>query len=162
MMGITTHIRTAVSNDMPWILKLAEMEYNQFQQRTPFNAPIVANYFEFALQSPDSLLMVITNHNQIPFGYLEASIEYLDLSTAPTAQCGHWFVNNPKQMYGNKNFGLDLLGAFEGWAIHKNCPNTIVQLRMDPGTRRTYDRVFDKLGYKPNYVAYTKEMPKDE
>ena len=50
-MGITTHIRTAVRNDMPWILKLAEMEYNQFQQRTPFNAPIVANYFEFALQS---------------------------------------------------------------------------------------------------------------
>jgi len=161
MMGITTHIRTAVRNDMPWILQLAEKEYNQFQQRTPFNLPMVANYFEYALASPESLLMVITNSNQKPFGYLEASIEFLDLSTAPTAQCGHWFVDNPKQMYGNKNYGLDLLGAFEGWAKHKNCDNTIINIRMDPGTRRSYDRVFDKMGYRANYVAYSKDMPNE-
>ena len=54
MMGITTHIRTAVTNDMPWILQLAEKEYNQFQQRTAFNQPMTANYFEYAYNKSKS------------------------------------------------------------------------------------------------------------
>lgn len=158
MMGITTHIRSAVENDMPHLLGLAEIEYNLFEQRTPFSPEVTEHYIRMIMSDPNSLGIVIEDKYRIPFGFLSGTITYIDLSTEPTAMIQHWFVNNPNHRYGYKNYGLDLIRAFEDWANKQQCQKLTLGIRMNPGHRRAYDRTFAKLGYTPNYVYYSKEL----
>tara|TARA_X000000950_G_scaffold113140_1_gene142379 strand:+ start:2755 stop:3255 length:501 start_codon:yes stop_codon:yes gene_type:complete len=158
MMGITTNIRTAVQNDIPHLMCLADIEYNLFEQKTPFDPEICERYIRSTMLDPEAIFIIIEDQSRIPFGFLTGHIDYVDLSTAPTAVALHWFVNNPNAMYGHKNYGLSLISAFEGWAKLKHCKKTMIGIRMNPGQRRSYDKTFDKIKYKPNYVYYTKDM----
>tara|TARA_R100001443_G_scaffold4379_3_gene12891 strand:- start:1597 stop:2076 length:480 start_codon:yes stop_codon:yes gene_type:complete len=158
MMGITTNIRRAVTNDVPHIMALAEIEYNLFDQPTAFSPDICEKYIHMMMLDPDGMLMVIEDRSRIPFGYLTGGIDFVDLSSEPTAVAQHWFVHNPNQQYGKKNYGLELLSAFEGWAKQKKCSKLSVGIRMNLGQKRSYDRTFDSIGYKPNYVYYSKEI----
>lgn len=158
MMGITTNIRQAVTNDMPHLLGLAEIEYNLFDQRTPFSADVTQHYIEMIMADPQSLGLVIEDRYRIPFGFLSGTISYIDLSTEPTAQIQHWFVHNPNHRYGHKHHGLELVRAFESWAHSKQCQRLSLSIRMNPQHRRSYDRTFARLGYTPNYVFYSKEL----
>ena len=158
MMGITTNIRQAVTNDMPHLLSLAEIEYNLFEQRSPFSAEVTQNYIEMIMADPNSLGLVVEDRHRIPFGFLSGSISFIDLSTEPTALIQHWFVHNPSNRYGNKHNGLDLVRAFEGWANSKQCQKLSLGIRMNPEHRRSYDKTFARLGYTPNYVYYSKEL----
>jgi|SRR6056300_905541 len=158
MMGITTKIRTAVTQDIPHIMKLAEMEYNMFETELPFNHELCEQYVFHTITDSNSLGIVIVDARERPFGYLSGSIDFIDMTTEPTAITHHWFVNNPQSQYGTKNYGLELLAAFEGWAKIKNCRNIRVGIRMNPNRRRAYDRTFRTIGYEPNQVFYCKEL----
>lgn len=160
MMGITTKIRTAVTQDIPHILALAEMEYNLFEHKQPFNAELCEQYVYTIMNDSNALGIVLVDHKEIPFGYLSGAVDYIDLSTEPAAITHHWFVNNPHSMYGTKNYGLELLAAFEGWAKLKKCQSIRIGITMEPGRRRAYDRTFNSIGYKPNQVFYCKEIDK--
>ena len=74
MMGITTNIRQAVTNDMPHLLSLAEIEYNLFEQRSPFSAEVTQNYIEMIMADPNRLGLVVEDRHRIPFGFLSGSI----------------------------------------------------------------------------------------
>lgn len=158
MMGITTQIRTAIIQDVPHIISLAEMEYNLFDHTTPFNYDLCERYVYSIMGDPNALGIVITDHKNTPFGYLSGAVDFIDLTVEPTAITHHWFVNNPKSMYGHQKYGLDLLAAFEGWAKTKNCKNIRIGIRMNKGQRRAYDRTFKNIGYDPNQVFYCKEL----
>ena len=158
MMGITTHIRTAVTNDIPYLIKLAELEYNHFDQTTPFDPFLCERYIWTILNNPETVSIVLVDNRDIPFGYLTGMLDYIDLSTEPTAVARQFFVNNPKQMYGNRNYGLELIASFEGWAVHKGAKRTMIGFRMNPGQRRNYDRTFKSIDYQPNVVYYSKDM----
>ena len=157
MMNTHTSIRTAVYNDIPTIMRLAEKEYNSFEQSVPFDPVLTEQYILTMINEPNAVFIVITNYAGEPFGFMTGTLDHIDLSTEPSALCGHWFVDNPKQIYGNKNYGLQLISSFEGWARHKKAKKIMIGLRMDPGTRRSYDRTFAQFGYRPNYVYYTKD-----
>tara|TARA_A100001201_G_C4030579_1_gene183483 strand:+ start:250 stop:729 length:480 start_codon:yes stop_codon:yes gene_type:complete len=158
MMGITTNIRTAVTNDIPHLMGLAEIEYNLFDQRTRFSINITERYINMLMLDPDGVILVIEDHTKRPFGYLTGGIDFVDLSSQPTAVAQHWFVHNPNQQYGRKNYGLELIHAFEGWAKLKQCHKLSVGIRMNPDHRRNYDRTFNSIGYTPNYVYYSKDI----
>jgi len=158
MMGITTNIRQAVTNDIPHIMGLAEIEYNLFDQHTQFSLDITERYIHTMMLDPDSVMLVIEDASRIPFGYITGGIDFVDLSSQPTAVAQHWFIHNPNRQYGRKNYGLQLIHAFEHWARIKKCYKLSVGIRMNPGHRRSYDRTFDQIGYAPNYVYYSKEI----
>ena len=158
MMGITTKIRTSIIQDIPYIMRLAEMEFKMFETNTAFNRDLCEKYVYSVMSDDNALGIVIVDQEDRPFGYLSGAIDYIDLTMEPTAMTHHWFVNNPKAMYGNRNYGLELLAAFEGWALTKNCKNVRIGIRMEPGRRRAYDRTFKTMGYEPNTVFYCKEI----
>lgn len=160
MMGITTKIRTAIPQDTPHIMRLAEQEFKLFHKDLVFNLELCERYVYSVMADSNALGIVIVDDREIPFGYLSGSIDYIDLTTEPTAITHHWFVNNPQSMYGTKNYGLDLLAAFEAWAKTKNCRNVRIGITMEPGRRRAYDRTFNSIGYQPNTVFYCKEIDK--
>lgn len=157
-MSTSTQIRTAVAQDMPHIIQLAEREYNLFEQKTPFDPEITERYVASIMMDSNALGIVILNSKGQPFGYLAGTIDHLDLSTEPCAMTHHWFVYNPKHIYGDRNYGLQLLAAFEGWAKIRDCHKVVVGMRMDLGSRRAYDRVFRNMGFRENYVYYAKEI----
>lgn len=156
MMGLTTHIRTAVATDMPHLISLAEIEWNMFKQETEFSPEITERFITTMIVDPGCLGMVIVDKTNTPFGFLSASLDHLDLSADPVAIVHHWFVHNPQQMYGTKNYGLEMLKAFEDWAKMKRAHKVLIGMRMDPGQRRAYDRVFSRMGFNENYIYYSK------
>lgn len=158
MMGITTKIRTGITQDIPHIMRLAEQEYNMFEPKSPFNRELCEQYVYHTITDKNSLGIVIVDAREIPFGYLSGSIDFIDMTTEPTAITHHWFVNNPQSQYGRKNYGLELLAAFEGWAKSRNCRTVRVGITMNPNRRRAYDRTFGTIGYEPNIVCYSKEI----
>jgi len=103
-------------------------------------------------------MLVITDEKNKPFGYLSGTIDFSSLSTHPTAITHHWYVHNPANRYGRGNFGLKLLDVFEGWARSKGAINTMVGIKQTAYERRAYDLTFDKLGYKPNTMYYSKRI----
>ena len=158
MMGITTQIRTAIAQDIPHIMSLAEIEYNCFVQQTPFSIEMCERYIHTVMLDPDAVFMVIVDNRNIPFGYLTAGLDFVDLSTEATAIAQHWFIHNPNQQYGRRNYGLELIAAFEGWAKYKKAKKTMVSMRMNPGQRKSYDKTFKSIDYIPNYVSYSKQL----
>lgn len=159
MMGITTHIRQATLYDMPDILCLAELEYNQFDFKTSFDPFLTERYITTMIHSEDALGLVIVDKTNKPFGYMAGVIDrFTSLTSQPIGFIHHWFVNNANRQYGNKAYGLELIRCFEAWAHERGCHQVQVGYTINPNHRKSYDRTFAKMGYKPDIVYYSKEI----
>ena len=157
-----THMRTAAVNDIPHLIALKGEEYDQYTHHSKFSPYIAERYIHTMMLDPDAVIIVIVGEDDVPFGYLSGTIDHLTLSDKPIAISHHWYVHNPVGQYkydsSRYNHGLKLLGAFEGWAKKKGAVSTIVGLRQKAGERKTYDRVFNELGYTPDMMYYKKRM----
>ncbi len=158
MMGITTQIRPAVPQDMPHLIALSELEYNMFELEEPFSPEICERYIYMMMKDPDGCAVVLTDNRNIPFGYLAGSLDFSQMNAKPQAITHHWFVHNPRQVYGRNNYGLQLINTFENWAQTKGATVAMVGIQMNKGHRRAYDRVFGRLGYDASCVYYNKRI----
>ena len=153
-----TNIRPAGPKDVVHLISLYEIEYELNEQQDIFNPDICEKYIHTMMLDPDAVIMVICDDKNIPFGYLAGTIDFSSLSSHPTAITHHWYVHNPGNKYGKNNHGLQLLHTFEGWAKSKGAVDTMVGIKQTAFQRKAYDRTFDKLGYKPNTMYYSKRI----
>jgi len=155
---MTANIRQATSRDIIHLIALNEIEYEQTKHDNSFSVEVCERWIHTMMLDPDAVMLVICDKQNKPFGYLAGTIDYSSLSSHPTAITHHWFVHNPRNTYGRGNFGLNLLHTFEGWAKSKGVVNTLVGIKQSAFERRSYDLTFDKLGYKPNTMYYSKRI----
>lgn len=153
-----TNIRPAMPSDVVHLISLYEIEYEMNEQQDIFNIDICEKYIHTMMLDPDAVIMVICDDKNIPFGYLAGTIDFSSLSSHPTAITHHWYVHNPGNKYGNSNYGLQLLHTFEGWSKSKGAVDTMVGIKQTAFQRKAYDRTFEKLGYKPNTMYYSKRI----
>tara|TARA_B100001057_G_C22303307_1_gene739135 strand:+ start:101 stop:580 length:480 start_codon:yes stop_codon:yes gene_type:complete len=158
MMGIKTNIRTAVENDIPHLVSLAEIHYNLHFKDGKFDPMMAEDYARFTMLDQNSVGLVIEDSTRIPFGYLSGTMSNLYLTNEIDATTHNWFVHNPKFRYGTRNYGLELLTAFEGWARHHGARSIRLGMTMMPRHKRVFDRVFKKLNYDVETVYYKKDL----
>ena len=158
MLGLTHNIRTAVRNDIPHLIALAEMHYNEHFDDGKFDPLLCERYINSIMLDPDAIGIVIEDRSRIPVGYLSGVLDHMYLTNEPDAVTHNWFVHNPKGQYGNKNYGLEMLKAFEDWAKAKGATGIRLGITMKPKQKRVFDRVFKKLDYNVETVYYKKDI----
>ena len=155
---MVTNIRQAKPSDVVHLIALNEIEYENTEHDEKFSSEVCERWVHTMMLDPDAVMLVICDDMDRPFGYLSGTIDFSSLSSRPTAVTHHWYVHNPANRYGRGNFGLKLLNVFEGWARSKGAINTLVGIKQTAFERRSYDLTFNKLGYKPNTMYYSKRI----
>jgi|TARA_Y100001963_G_C6647364_1_gene383964 hypothetical protein len=157
--SIGTKIRLASYFDIPHIVALGELEYNEVVQDNNFSPILCERYLHTMMIDPDSVVIVITSiTGGAPFGYIIGTLDNINLSKNTTAITHHWFVHDPNCAFGNKQHGIELMNAFEKWGKSHGAGSVMIGMTQKPNTLKLHSKAFAKMGYNTNVVYYTKRF----
>tara|TARA_R100000951_G_scaffold63895_2_gene53683 strand:+ start:4655 stop:5092 length:438 start_codon:yes stop_codon:yes gene_type:complete len=138
-------VREATYRDIPHLLGLG-YKFHQYSpyRDLPYDINSVSDFIKVLIDSPTGVLY--TNGEGVIGGLMHP----LYFGGGNIAQELFWFAEGG---------GMELLSAFEGWAISQNASGVSVSsLVVGEREDRIIDKLYSRKGYKAHEKAYFKEL----